>query len=167
MVRTRKVALVLRNIFIASTLFVAMISVAQDNSKVPSEVVGTWVIQGAYQTRNITAISASEMKELRGAKIVITRNNLESCGQSVKITGVETQALTDEQLFDGIYVTFKELDVHSPTLTEVMLRHPGLGSCMGKFDIPGEDLYIKGNNELIVEWGRAFFRAVRLSSRHH
>lgn len=126
-----------------------------------SLIKGTWVLKSIYKTQNATGIDGPQQRALLNSHISYTSDSLASCKQSVPITSVDINERSTEDLFADTNVGADELKLSSAKITQVTFNKTQSGNCFGTFTLPGEDVYIKGKNELIVNFVGVFYRAVR------
>jgi hypothetical protein len=124
-------------------------------------VSGTWVLKSIYPTQNVQGPSGSEQRKLLGSDIVFKAHSLEACGQSVPITSVETKQIGPSDFSADTRATFTEVGIETPTVTEIVINDRESGTCFGAFPLPGQIIYIKGKNELLIDFEGVFYRAVR------
>lgn len=122
---------------------------------------GTWVIKSIYHTKNIEGPGPHEQKKLIGSTIVYSNRSLESCGQLVPIRRVEKRQIDSSHFLADTRVRFSEVEVNAPEVTEVILNDRQAGSCFGAFPQPGQDIYLKSKDEILVYFEGVFYRAVR------
>ena len=58
-------------------------------------------------------------------------------------------------------VRFTEIGYTGANITEIVINDGQSGSCFAAFPIPGQDIYIKDKNELLIDFEGVFYRAVR------
>lgn len=128
----------------------------------PSDAIdGTWVLKSVYRTSNVQGPSLSEQRQLIGSKIVINGSHLHACGQTVLIRSRAVHNLTADQFVFNTHARLKEVGISLPSVTEIALNKRERGRCFGTFPAPGQLLYVKSPNELVIDFEGAFYRAVR------
>jgi hypothetical protein len=127
----------------------------------PFALHGTWEIVGEYETRNVTALDQVEVRRLIGSLLTFSEGSLASCGQSIAISSIQVRALTGKEFFSGVYVNFSEVHISSTSVDEVLVDGDSAGDCRGSRTLPGEHVYIKSKNELLIQYEGGFFRAVK------
>ena len=145
------------------TLFMPQaLSFGQNGKEVSiSELAGTWTLTAIYKTANPQGPSPSEQKRLLGAHIIYSAQKLTSCGASVEVETVERRRVSREDLLDGWHVRFSDLRLQGDSVQEVIVNRRQSGSCFGAFPLPGQDVYVRNQNEIIVAFEGVFYRAVR------
>jgi len=126
-------------------------------------IVGTWVLKSIYPTANVEGPSLSEQRQLIGSKIVIDVSRLHSCGQSVPIRSRVMHKLGADQFLFATHVRLYEMGISRRTVTEIVLNNREAGTCFGSFPVPGQLLFLKTKNELVVDFEGTFYRAVRVN----
>ena len=126
-------------------------------------IVGTWVLKSIYATSNVHGPSLSEQNKLIGSKVVIGVRRLRSCGQSVRIRSRVMHKLNPDQFLFGSHVRPNEVGIGSRPITEIVLNNRDAGTCFGSFPVPGQLLYLKTKNELVVDFEGTFYRAVKVN----
>jgi hypothetical protein len=151
-----------RAILIPSLL--ALISIAHSQkpqSDAASVIRGTWVIRSIYRTQNIEGPSPAEQKQLIGSKIVYSDRSLESCGQWVPIASIDEHSVDSDDFLASTRVRFSEVEIDARTVTEVVLNNRQAGTCFKAFPLPGQDVYLKSKDEILIDFEGVFYRAVR------
>ena len=153
-----------RNKMMLISLLLTAISMAhsqKSQSDSPSAIRGTWVIKSIYRTHNIEGPSPAEQKKLIGSKIVYSDRSLESCGHSVPITSTEEHQVDSADFLANTKVRFSEVEIDSRSVTELVLNNRQAGSCFRAFPSPGQDVYLKSKDEILIDFEGVFYRAVR------
>lgn len=125
------------------------------------EIRGTWVITSIYNTQNVQGPSPDEQKKLIGSEIVYSDRSLKSCGQSVAITSVDQNRVDASHFLANTLVRFKEVQIYASEVTEVVLNNREAGTCFGAFPQPGQDIYLKSKDEILIAFEGVFYRALR------
>lgn len=133
----------------------------QDSFSKRSPIEGVWILKSIYKTQNATGVDGPQQKSLLNSRISYKSNSLTSCKQSVPIATVEINERSTRDLFADTNVGADELKLSGAKVTEVIFNKTQSGNCFGTFTLPGEDVYIKGKNELIINFVGVFYRAVR------
>jgi hypothetical protein len=152
------------------TLIMAMLSflllgaiarAKQARTGAADEIRGTWVITSIYNTQNVQGPSPDEQKELIGSEIVYSDRSVKSCNQSVAITSVDQNRDDASDFLANTLVRFSEVQIHGSQVTEVVLNNREAGTCFGAFPLPGQDVYLKGKDEILIDFEGVFYRALR------
>jgi len=122
---------------------------------------GTWVIKSIYPTQNVEGPDPSQQRKLVGTDIVLDAQTLKACGQSVPISSVDVHRVNSTDFLTNTRVRFSEVGIDTPSITEVVINKREAGSCFQAFPLPGQDIYIKSNDEVLVDFEGVFYRAVR------
>jgi len=133
----------------------------ESSHALPESVYGSWVIKSVYKTHNVTGLNGAAERRLIGSHLRFTQGSVESCGASASIATVESKDVTEEEFFAGVYVRFKDVGVTTKTIDEVLVNGGEAGDCNGTGTLPGEHFFIKGRNEILIQYEGAFFRALK------
>ena len=140
---------------------ISMAHSQKSQSDAASAIRGTWVIKSVYRTQNIQGPSPAEQKKLIGSRIVYSDRSLESCGQSVPITSTDELQVDSADFLANTRVRFSEVGIDARSVTEVVLNNRQAGSCFEAFPSPGQDVYLKSKDEILIYFEGVFYRAVR------
>jgi hypothetical protein len=151
-----------RVLLISSLLTLISIAHAQKaQSDAANAIRGTWVIKSIYRTQSIEGPSPVEQKKLIESTIVYSDRSLESCGQSVPITSIDEHQVDSGDFLSNTRVRFSEVEIDARSVTEVVLNNRRAGSCFQAFPSPGQDVYLKSRDEILIDFEGVFYRAVR------
>ena len=142
-------------------ILLSMAHSQKSQSDAASAIRGTWVIKSIYRTQNIEGPSPVEQKELIGSTIAYRDRSLESCGQSVPITSIDEHRVDSADFLANTRVRFSEVEIDAQSVTEVVLNNRQAGSCFKAFPSPGQDVYWKSKDEILIAFEGVFYRAVR------
>ena len=149
----------------AFLLLIASISSAchsQSSSGDAKHIIqGSWVIKSIYTTQNVEGPDPSQQKKLVGTQVVVSAQSLHACGQSVPIKSIEVHQVSSDEFLTNTRARFSEVEIHSPSVTEVIMNNRQAGSCFQVFPLPGQDVYIKSKNEILISFEGVFYKAVR------
>ena len=124
-------------------------------------ISGTWLLTSIYRTSNVEGPSPSEQKKLLGTSIILSAGSLEACGQSVPIKSIRANQVSSDDFLSNTKVRFAEVRISTPEITEVVINNREAGRCFGAFPLPGQDIYIKNKDELLIDFEGVFYRALR------
>jgi hypothetical protein len=119
------------------------------------------VLESIYPTSNIEGPSPSEQKKLLGSTLVLNAGSLEACGRVVPVKSIRTSRVSSDAFLSNTKVRFTEVGINAPEITEVVINNREAGTCFGAFPLPGQDIYIKNKNELLIDFEGVFYRLVR------
>jgi len=114
-----------------------------------------------YHTQNVEGPSPAEQKKLIGSEIVYSTRSLKACGQSVQITSTKTNRVDSGEFLANTRVRFNDVEIAAPSVTEVVLNNRQAGTCFGVFPLPGQDIYLKSKDEILIAFEGVFYRVVR------
>ena len=121
----------------------------------------TWIIKSIYRTHNVQGPSPTEQKKLVGSEVEYSDRTLRSCGESVPISSIEQHRTDSAEFLANTRVRFTEVDIHAASVTEMVLNGRLGGECFEVFPLPGQDVYVKSKNEILIAFEGVFYRAVR------
>ena len=151
-----------RVVLTSSLLAFMLPAPAQDAQNGPASAIrGTWIIKSIYHTQNVQGPSPTEQKKLVGSEIVYGDQNLNSCGQSVPITSIDQHQVDSAEFLANTRVRFTEISIHATAVIEVVLNDRQAGRCFEAFPLPGQDVYLKSKDEIVIAFEGVFYRGVR------
>jgi len=124
-------------------------------------VYGTWILKSIYPTQNVEGPSPAQQKKLLGTTIVLDASTLKACGQSVPVKTIKVNQVSSTDFLQDNRVRFSEVGVEGESVTEIVINHRQSGTCFGAFPLPGQDIYVKSKNEVLVYFEGVFYRALR------
>jgi hypothetical protein len=125
------------------------------------QIRGTWILRSIYPTQNVQGPNPSEQRKLLSTQIVIDATSIKACGQSVPIKSTDVKEVSATDFLAENLVPLDSVGIHKSSVTEVLFNQRRSGTCFGAFPIPGQDVYIKSRDEMVVAFEGAFYRAVR------
>jgi hypothetical protein len=148
--------------FAISSLALISITHAQQPQTVAIHAIrGRWLIASIYHTQNVEGPSPAEQKKLIGSEIVYRTRSFKACGQSVPITSINTNRIDSGEFLANTRVRFNEVGIAARSVTEVVLNNRQAGTCFGVFPLPGQDIYLKSKDEILIAFEGVFYRVVR------
>ena len=129
------------------------VSVCSSQSRTASEATkafGTWKLKSIYPTRNIEGPSPSEQEKLLGTTIVLSGDTLKACGRSVPVRTIEVNQISSSDFLDNNRVRLSGVGIEAASVTEIVVNHRQAGTCFDVFPLPGQDIYIKDKNEIVI-----------------
>ena len=142
-------------------LLTAIAHAQQIQTDAVGAIRGTWVITSIYRTQNVEGPSSAEQKKLIGSEIVYSNRSLKSCGQSVAITSVDQNRVDANNFLANTRVRFTEVEINAASVTEVVLNNRRAGRCFEAFPVPGQDVYLKSKDEILIDFEGVFYRVLR------
>jgi hypothetical protein len=165
MLHTRFLSTIRRLSGPCTLLLIALLASSCRSQCIPADVSdivsGTWVIKSIYKTQNVAGPNPSQQKKLLGSTIVLDSRSLTACGQSVPITSVEVHQVVATDFLANTQVRFGEVGIEAPSIKEVVINDRHSGSCFKAFPLPGQDIYIKSKDEILIDFEGVFYRALR------
>ncbi|MGI4828223.1 MAG: hypothetical protein ACRYFU_08545 [Janthinobacterium lividum] len=126
------------------------------------DLAGTWTLASIYRTSNVQGPSVAEGKRLLGTHVLYGPHMMSSCGKSVLIGSHEEQEFSEDDLLQDFRGRFSELGVRGKKIEGITMNPEPSAVCFGAFSLPGNVIFVKGKNELIVDFEGVFYRAIRL-----
>jgi len=132
------------------------------NVILPQDLNGEWTLVSIYKTPNISGISPEQARSLVGSRIKYEGGMLIACKQHVKIEKVDEKDISAAQFLSGRKRTrFSDVEIYAPSIKEITINANSSGNCFDTYALPGEDVYVKSQNELLVDFEGVYFRALR------
>ena len=124
-------------------------------------VNGTWILKSIYPTQNVEGPSPAQQKKLLGTTIVLNASTLKACGQSVPVKTIKVKQVSSTDFLEDNRVRFSEVGVEGENVTEIVINDRQSGTCFDAFPLPGQDIYVKNKNEILIYFEGVFYRALR------
>ena len=121
-------------------------------------VYGTWILKSIYPTQNVEGPSPSQQEKLLGTTIVLDANTLKGVWPVGAGQYHQVNQISSTDFLDNTRVRFTEVGVKTPSMTEVVINDRHSGTCFDAFPLPGQDIYIKDKNEILVYFEGMFYR---------
>jgi hypothetical protein len=126
------------------------------------DIRGEWILMSIYRTPNISGISPEQAKSLVGSRIKYENGWLIACKQRVKIEKVDEREVSAAQFLAGRKRThFSDVEVYAPSIKEITINGNSSGNCFDTYALPGEDVYVKSRDELLIDFDGVYYRALR------
>jgi len=145
-------------------LILLSVSVCSGQNETANEstmVYGTWILKSIYPTQNVEGPSPAQQKKLLGTTIILNASTLKACGQSVPVKTIKVNQVSSTDFLEDNRVRFSEVGVEGASITEIVINHRQSGTCFDAFPLPGQDIYVKNKNEILVYFEGVFYRALR------
>ncbi len=127
----------------------------------PTMIYGAWVLKSIYPTQNIQGPSPAQQKKLLGTTIVLNAKTLKACGQSVPVKTIKVNHISASEFLGDNHVRFSEVGVKGASIIEIIINNRQSGTCFDVFPLPGQDIYVKNKNEILIYFEGVFYRALR------
>lgn len=153
------------NAFILMLIFLSM-SVCygqNDMANKSTMVYGTWILKSIYPTKNIQGPSPAQQKKLLGTTIVLNSTTLKACGQSVPVKTIKFNQVSSADFLEDNRVSFSEVGIEGTSVIEVVINNRQSGTCFDAFPLPGQDIFIKNKNEILIYFEGVFYSTLRKS----
>lgn len=144
-------------------LFLTLLATATAQTALPSTLLGHWVVGAPYDVKQPIGVNATQEAKLKGLPIVITRDEIAVCGQTVPVKSVAVDVLTPEQFLARYNFTPDRIGLRGPHITDVSLNELHSTNACGEFNDPGTHMLASGN-ATVMEVGNDYFRLRK--SRH-
>jgi hypothetical protein len=79
----------------------------------------------------------------------------------VPITSTDEFQVDSADFLANTLVRFSDVEIDAQVVTEVVLNNRQAGRCFEAFPSPGQDVYLKSKDELLISFEGVFYRAVR------
>ena len=155
--RTSFSAFLLLLILLSASVCSGQIETANESAM----VYGTWILKSIYPTQNVEGPSPAQQKKLLGTAIVLNASLLKACGQSVPVKTIKVNQVSSTDFLEDNRVHFSEVGIEGDSVTEIVINHRQSGTCFNAFPLPGQDIYVKNKNEILVYFEGVFYRALR------
>jgi hypothetical protein len=134
----------------------------------PSAIRGVWRLRSIYETKNVQGINFNQSTSLVGSRMIIGANWIASCDQRVQVSGVKTSSESAAAFSDKSNgVSLRDVGIQRPQVEYVELTGDKSGNCFGTYQVPGEQIFIKNQNELVVYFTGVYYRATRVLGNPH
>lgn len=148
-----------------TVLMVLILTCGCINQSIPAHEVhainGYWLLKSIYLTQNVQGPDPSQQKKLLGSTIEITTHSLRSCGQSVPVKSMKISKISSSDFLENTGARFQDIGVETQSIREVVINNRQSGTCFGAFPLPGQDVYIKNSDEIVIDFEGVFYRALR------
>lgn len=124
-------------------------------------VNGTWILKSIYPTQNVEGPSPAQQKKLLGTTVILNDSTLKACGQSVPVKTIKVNQVSSTNFLEDNRVRFSEVGVEGGSITEIVINNRQSGTCFDAFPLPGQDIYVKNKNEILIYFEGVFYRALR------
>jgi hypothetical protein len=156
---------------IGGTVVAAMLAVHSVAEPLPSQLRGSWRITHILTTTNVGCWSAERAKPLVGSILTYEEKKMHWQGGEVPLLGITSRTVTEEDLRkDDVGnphpLSFAQLEIKSPVVTEVDLQHEDQDITGASTEVPGDSILLAGANRIIVSACGVYFEATRLSTPH-
>ena len=74
---------------------------------------------------------------------------------------IKVNQVSSADFLEDNRVRFSEVGVEGGSITEIVLNNRQSGTCFGAFPLPGQDIYVKNKNEILVYFEGVFYRALK------
>ena len=136
----------------------------KDVQPLPDLLIGKWKIVDIYKTTDLWGITGDQSKTLLNKYLVFSTISLTSCGQDVPIFQVGKKKIDVATFLEGRKVVpFRDVGITSSSIQEIVINHNAGGNCFDTYSVPGEDIYIKSQNEILIDFEGVYLKAVRAS----
>lgn len=164
--------------FAVGVLMFVGAAAAQDTAKssgvsvTPKELIGEWTLVSIYDTPNIIGIDYKQANSLLKSRITYRDGYLSACNQRVRINKVERNVVTAAEFLAGRrYTHFSDVGVTTPSISEITINDGETGNCFMTGTLPGEDVSLKSEDEILVDFQEVYYRGLRTASpknsKHH
>lgn len=137
------------SVILSLTVVLSTVALA---SNPPATLLGCWTVKRDMRAPGIVGLSQKEINRIVGTRVFYS----ESCAKSGRAVlaspGYETTTLSERDFFDYARVSFKQLGMPGPTITQVSLT----GSQTLQTRFVGSRVFLGGKNPVIEVEGVFF-----------
>ncbi len=146
--------------------FASLCASAQSKqANLPETLKGEWVLASFYKTKNIWGLGPEQAKALVGSKLKYEIGFLTACKQRAQIEKVDEKEVTAAEFLAGRNtVHFSDVEIYAASVKEITINGNSSGNCFDTHALPGEDIYVKSKDELLIDFEGVYFRALRSTS---
>jgi hypothetical protein len=132
----------------------------------PAQLKGSWRITRILTTTNQGCWSAERAKPLLGTTLTYDAKAMRWQGGNIPLLGITTRTVTDDDLRSEVGgnpkpLSFAELEIHSPVVTEVNFQHEDADITGASTEVPGDSVLIAAPNRIIVSACGIYMEATR------
>jgi hypothetical protein len=127
----------------------------------PKNLTGNGYFALTTRTPNVWGISRKQAQSLLGSKLKYRNGALNACKQRVTIDKVEQRDVSPTQFLADWKVRFEHVGIVGTSIREITLNGNAGGNCFEAHAVPGENVYLKSPDELLVGFEGVYFRAAR------
>jgi hypothetical protein len=140
---------------------------------IPPQLRGKWLVKRELPTSTISCWGEEEVKTLIGTEIEYGADSFRwrdklTSRPTVKVSRVSAKRFQLENSGQGAnssQVSFRELGVGAPYLTQVELEHPPAAITEATGEIPGDRVFLKDANMIVFSVCNVYFEARRVSTK--
>lgn len=151
----------------ALVLLAASVAAAQN---IPRELVGKWTIRRVIPTRTISCWAGIEAKGIIGSEVEYMAHSFRWNRVIVRHPKIEVRSVTAEQFerensspnANGSQVSFRQLGITVPETKQVSIDHEPAQITRATAEIPGDLVWLKSRNTIVLSVCNVFFEARRL-----
>ena len=149
-------------IFAATTIATAQ--------QVPPELVGKWAIEREIPTSTISCWDDKQARAILGTQIEYTAhsfawNHRHFDHPTVKVALVSADEFHNRRSApsgNGSQVSFRQLGISTPRVKQVTIEHSPADIRGATTEIPGDEVWIKNRNGIVLSVCNVYFEAKRL-----
>lgn len=154
----------------ALVLLAASVAAAQT---IPRELVGKWTIRRVIPTRTISCWAGIEAKGIIGSEVEYTPHSFRWNRVIVRHPRVEVRSVSAEQFerensspsANGSQVSFRQLGIAVPETKQINIDHEPAQITRATAEIPGDLVWIKSRNTIVLSVCNVYFEAKRLPAQ--
>jgi hypothetical protein len=139
---------------------------------IPRELVGRWVVRKYFSLQGVTCWDEKQARAIVGTVLEYRADNFLWNGKTIRNLGAKTSEVTASDFAadnaggsGGGQVSFSQLGISTPTVSQVEIRHPDVAVYNKASDccaaVPGETVFLKSPNVIIFSLCGIFYEASR------
>jgi hypothetical protein len=156
--------------FLILGIFAANSQGSNSVKSVPGQLSGRWIVKEIVPTTTISCWPQSAVDEFIGTELQYSRDAFKWKDVATKNPRIENSVLKAEQFHDlfsggnasGSQVNFKQLGISQESIVMIEILHPPAEITGCTVEIPGDTVFLKDANTIIVYVGGYFFEAKRV-----
>lgn len=150
---------------VVSLLAPAFLCLSLAAEPLPGRLQGTWRITRVLPTSNTGCWDRQQAEPLVGSSLTYRDGSMRWRGGSVSVDDITTRNLTATEFAKenggAGSVSFDQLGIHAPAVTEVDLQHEDMDITGASTEVPGDSVLLAGPNRIVVSACGVYFEATR------
>lgn len=125
------------------------------------EILGEWTLRSILRTGTVQGPGDAQQRQLLGSTVAFAKDSLRACGAQVPIARHEAARISADAFRAQNRVPLEDLGIRSGSVVQITLNDRSAGTCFGDFPLPGQLLFVKNHDELVVAFEGVFYLARR------
>jgi hypothetical protein len=128
----------------------------------PLVLQGVWILKSIYKTQSPQGPSGREQRKLLNTRVTYGSSTISACGIEIPIKIVDDRLISEEDFLADTNVRFHEVGIVSPMVRQITINNRQSGSCLKSFPLLGQEVYLTGHDQILIDFEGVFFKAVRV-----